>query len=180
MSLTLFATYLFSMMVALTPLSQHAFYEKNDVTASRYEVISMTMARVIGGETMPDGERLKVGAVMVSIGDAESHWNAAVVSCEKGGDNDRAWGPWQTQLPKAKVCESTEAAFKLALTMVKTSFLACKELALADRLSWYTDGKCRHNWKRSSWRMNRALAWVKAHPFTTNVTSFNTVAVEVQ
>lgn len=175
----LFAKYLLTLMVTLTPVGQHAFYESSEVTESRYTSLSETMARVIGGETAPDGELLKLGAVMVSIGDAESHWNADVVSCVKGGDGDRAWGPWQTQLPKEKVCRSTEDALRLALGMVKTSFLACKHLQVSDRLSWYTDGKCRSNWKRSGWRMNRALAWVKVHPFTVNVTPSNRFAVEV-
>ncbi len=177
MTVHAFASYLLAMMLAFTPAKEHSFYEPANITLTRYASISQTMAEVILAEPIADTERLKVGAVMVSIGDAESHWNAAVVSCAKGGDGDRAWGPWQTQLPKQRVCESTRSALVLALGMVKTSFLACKHLTVPDRLSWYTDGHCIADWKRSRWRMGRALSWLTGHPFTVNDSPFNAVAI---
>jgi len=195
MTISTLAAYLMTMMLALAPVSRHAYYEKQDVTLARYTNITNVIAEGVISESMPKGmtekeqeeERVKIGAVMVSIGDVESgNWNADVVSCAKGGDNDTAWGPWQTQLPKVQVCDSTRAALRLALGMVKRSFLICKELPSGDRLSWYTDGgawnrsvKNRERAsRRSQFRMNRALFWVKTHPFTVNATPF--VAVEVQ
>lgn len=185
-SSNLFAAYLLGFMLALTPVSKHAYYEKESVTTFRYIDIAQTIADVVMTEKMADDALVKVGAVMVSIGDAESGgWRADVVSCAKGGDNDMSWGPWQTQLPKAQVCEGTKSAARLALGMVKRSFLICKDLPSADRLSWYTDGgawnasadrKARSR-KRSNFRMNRALSWVAQHPFTVNVDSLNTPVI---
>jgi Tfp pilus assembly protein PilV len=170
------AAYFLASMVSFTPTSQHAYYEPEAVTQARYAAIAEALAEVMLAEPMSDSERLKVGVVMVSIGDAESDWRADVVSCSKGGDHDKSWGPWQTQLPKAQVCEGTRSAARLALGMVKRSFLICKELPTPARLSWYTDGgawnssperKARAN-RRSSFRMIRALAWVKQHPLNTS------------
>lgn len=167
------AAYFMTLMLTLTPLDQHAYYEKSAVTQARYEALSTDIAAVVLAEDMPQEERVRVGAVMVNIGDAESHWKEDAVTCAKGGDHDAAWGPWQTQLPKEQVCASTREAARLALGMVKKSFLACKHLPTTERLSWYTDGgqwnltperKARAA-KRSQWRM-RSLAWVKEHPFT--------------
>jgi hypothetical protein len=172
------AAYLMAAMLSFTPTSQHAYYEKSAVTSERYATIANDLAVVMLAQDMPDAERLKVGSVMVSIGDAESHWNADVVACKKGGDNDRAWGPWQTQLPKAEVCKDTRSAATLALGMVRYSLAACKRMPLGDRLSWYTDGRCMTKWQRSRYRLNRALAWVNQHPFTVNVTPFGALAVD--
>lgn len=172
MSLVLLKAYFLAAMLWWTPLSEHAYYEARTVTETRYTEIAQTIAEVVLAERMSDSEKIKVGVIMVSIGDAESNWNEAVVSCSRGGDHGRAWGPWQTQLPKEDVCVSTTSALRLALGMVKRSFLLCKELPAADRLSWYTDGG---QWNRSAesrtraarrsrQRMNRALAWVASHP----------------
>lgn len=158
------AAYIFQLMMLLTPVKEHNYYESVQATVIRYTTVAATLAGVMVEQNMPDAERLKIAAVMVSIGDAESHWNADVVSCKKGGDHERAWGPWQTQLPKDKVCASTKEAARLALGMVKTSLLTCKHLKASDRLSWYTDGRCIADWKRSQWRMGRALTYVAQHP----------------
>lgn len=183
-ALAAMAAYFMTLMLTLTPLNQHAYYEKTEVTQARYEALSTDIAAVVLAENMPNDERVRVGAVLVNIGDAESHWKASEVSCVKGGDHDAAWGPWQTQLPKERVCSSTREAARLALGMVKRSFLVCKDLPARDRLSWYTDGgawslspehKTRAA-KRSQWRM-RSLSWVKQHPFTVNVEPFSNFAI---
>lgn len=181
------AAYFLAAMLHFTPVSAHAYYEKPAVTEARYASIADTLAEVMLEETMPDSERLQVGLVMVSIGDVESYWRSDVVSCAASGDHGLAWGPWQTQLPKAKVCASTKSAARLAVGMVRDSFLACKDVPVPDRLSWYTDGgkwnasieRRERAHKRSSFRMNRALTWVKDHPFTVNVIPSSFIAIEV-
>lgn len=173
MSVAAFASYLMVFMLSLTPVEQHAYYERAEVTTARYVDISQSLAQVMLEQPMPDAERVKVGAIMVLIGNEESHWNEASVSCAKGGDNGKAWGPWQTQLPKENVCRGVAPAARLAVEMVKQSFLACKHLPPPGRLSWYTDGgswnvspsRRARAFKRSEWRMTRALSWVKEHPF---------------
>ena len=173
MNTVLLASYFFTAMTAATPLEQHANYEPVETTRARYADLALTIAEGVQAEDMPDLERLKICTTMVMIADAESHQRADVVTCAKGGDGDKAWGPWQTQRPKEQVCASLPAAFRIALGMVKQSLKECRALPAKDRLSWYTDGG---SWnltpanraraaKRSQWRLGRALDYVAKHPF---------------
>lgn len=156
--------YLLQAMMVWVPIEDHAFREKREITEARYSSIADDIADVLSAETFPTEEdRLKIAVTMVSIGAAESHFVASVDSCDTSGDHGKAWGIWQVQGHKAKTCESRKSALVVALGIVKTSLRVCADLPLNDRLSFYTDGKCKKDWQRSAWRFGRALSYVKNH-----------------
>lgn len=183
------AAYLLTAMVAWVPLSyHHVFDRKEQVTRDRYESIAEDIAAVsldpaqkplfadvhskVTGELVQDG-RMETALLLTSIASWESHFEAAVDSCELVGDNGHAFSMWQMHQPRARVCGDRRAAIRVAIGMIRESFDSCNQWGaqnrivpvLADKLSFYTDGYCHTNWKRSRERMERAIGWWKEHAY---------------
>jgi hypothetical protein len=161
------ASYLLSAMTNWVPKSQHAYYEKQEITDARYMDIATAIAEVsldpdqdplFGGD---DG-RIKTALVMASVASHESFFNDRVVHCLKAGDHGLAWGSWQTHSGKTRTCRDLKTAATIALGMMRHSIEHCKGRPLADRLSLYTNGQCIASYA-SQVRMNRAIKWYTAH-----------------
>lgn len=162
------ASYLLSAMMSWVPLSNHSYYEKERDTLLRYTDLAITMATAVSDSNRTpvfEGEdgRVKTGLLMASIASTESAYARAAVICKVGGDNGIAWGAWQTHTDKARTCASLSNAAGLALNYVEISFHWCRKGNPLDRLSGYTDGRCRTS-NQSRRKISRALKWYKENP----------------
>lgn len=171
--MTPLGAYILAFIVGKVPPEQHSYYEKLEVTQTRYESISEDIATVSLEDPLfeddEDGE--KTGTLIASVATLESFLRADVDSCKIGGDKDkdgiyRAWTLWQLHANKKKVCESRLAGARVAREMMRASFKQCHFLPFLDRLGVYTDGFCKKNWNRSRNRIKRAVDWVRLHPFS--------------
>jgi hypothetical protein len=169
----LLATYIFTAMASWVPISDHTYYEKPEITTVRYHEIANTIAEVaLEPETKPifegDDGRIKTALILASIASSEGFFRQDVDNCKVGGDNNQAWGLWQTHASKKQVCSSRTVAAHIALDMIHTSFMECKNFKVMDRLSIYTDGKCHDNWGRSRYKMFRAMDYLSKHKLELN------------
>ena len=170
-TVTNLAIYVFAAMTTWVPMSNHSFYEKEEITHSRYESIANTIAEVslnedkspIFNDEDDAINRAKTALLLASIASYESSFKKSVDSCKEGGDNGLAWGLWQTHSNKKKTCANRLTAAYIALGMVNRSFKFCSKQHLLDKLSIYTDGRCKDNWYRSRSRIMRALSWHQKH-----------------
>lgn len=167
------ASYLLSAMISWVPLKDHSYYEKEDVTLLRYSEIALAMADAALDEARTpvyDGDegRIKTALLLASIGSSETGFEQLAVTCKRNGDDGIAFGPWQTHTNRYKTCNHLNAAAGFALDIVETSFTWCHQvnpkLGPLDRLSGYTDGRCRESWE-SRKKISRALNWYAKNPF---------------
>jgi len=162
--------YILTAMVSWVPVTDHSYYEKPETTMERYTDIANTIVDVaMDPENKPlfEGEdgRVKTALLIASVASSEGFFREDVDSCKIGGDNGKAWGLWQTHAPKKKVCASRKNAATIALGMMANSFAVCKAYPIMDRMSVYTDGRCQKNWKRSRYKMERAMSWYANNKF---------------
>lgn len=167
--------YLLAAAKAFVPTTNHAYYEKPEVTEARYESIAQTVADVSFTHPLwsDDVDGIKTGLILLSISGYESSFKNDIDSCKVGGDKDKkgvfhAWTLWQLHANKEKVCANRAAGATAAVYTVKHSFEICKDYPFNDRLSVYTDGVCKKNWWRSSSRISRAMKWYNDHPYKQN------------
>lgn len=166
--------YLIAFLESSVPLTDHAYYERLEITKARYESIAETIAEVSVEAPLfaDDADGVKTGALLASIAGFEGALRDDIDNCKRGGDPHpvtkvyQAWTLWQLHANKEKVCASRVAGARVAREMIRHSFKTCHKLAVPDRLSVYTDGVCKSNWSRSRHRMERASRWVSTHPFT--------------
>lgn len=162
------ANYIFAAMIFWVPVSDHSYYEKPEITIARYHDIATSIAEsALDSEQDPlfteeDG-RIKTALLLASVASSEGFFREDIDSCKKGGDNGLAWGLWQTHASKKLVCSSRKEAIGIALKMMRQSFVSCKNLSVLDRMSVYTDGQCHSNWKRSRFKMSRAINYLNTH-----------------
>lgn len=161
------AHYLLQAMLAWVPLSQHSFYEKKNSSLLRYSSIALASSETILDKKIApvfdnDEDKVKTSLLLVSIPSSETGFVKSAVECFISGDNGQAWGPWQTHTPKKETCNNLLAAAGFAMNYITISFDWCKKLPLQDRLSGYTDGKCRSS-SESQRKVGRALSWYNAH-----------------
>jgi hypothetical protein len=162
--MNVFVNYVLSAMMYWVPITDHAYYEDNDITLSRYTEIATTIVEVsMDPNNKPlfdeDDGRIKTALLLASVASSESSFKQKVDSCEIGGDHGLAWGLWQTHADKKQVCSSRTIAANIALEMMRTSLTKCKKYPLMDRMSIYTDGRCHTNWQRSHLKMYRLVSW---------------------
>lgn len=144
-------------------------YEPVRQTEQRYSELAATIAAVVldtNHEPMFEGEygRVKEALLLASIASYESNFERDMMNCKITGDSGIAFGPWQTHTKKNETCNNIISAATHALRMARTSLDWCKGQRLPDRLSGYTDGKCRTS-QASRNRMNRALNYFKENNF---------------
>lgn len=166
MTVPALVAYLLYFMIAAVPLEHHAYYEHRGRTEKRYVEIATAIARVaLDPDEKPvfDGDRIKTALLLASIASYEGIYRHDITRCEKSGRGN-AWGLYQFEGPKEKVCGSLEQATRHALHMVWSSWFVCYDHDEADKLSFYTDGKCIKNWQRSRSRVERALRWWEKYP----------------
>lgn len=164
--------YIFVFLNSIVPITNHSYYEQLETTRVRYESVAETIATVSQESPLfvDDSDGVKTATILASIALAESHIRADVDTCKIGGDKDKngnytAWTLWQMHLPKKVVCSSRLVGARHAREFVRLSFKTCERLSLVDRLSFYTDGICKKDWRRSQDRIKPAIKWVAAHPF---------------
>lgn len=168
--LEILTNYILAAMISWVPLNQHNHLEEEEVTSQRYHDIAETIAEVSLDPTLEplfEGEdgRVKTALLLASVASSESNFQNDVDTCHRGGDLGLAWGLWQTHAPKILVCSDRKVAVKIALEMMRYSFQHCHHLALDDRMSIYTDGKCHKNWRRSKFKVNRAISYINSNSF---------------
>ncbi len=162
------ASYLLSAMVSWVPPASHSYYENKKSTLLRYSKLAIVMAETALDDSRKpvfegnDG-RIKTGLLLASIASTESGYERRAVTCQRGGDHNIAWGPWQTHTNKHKTCSNLNDAAGMALNYIEISFHWCEKGNEMDRLSGYTDGRCRHSWQ-SRRKISRALNWYKHNP----------------
>jgi hypothetical protein len=169
-------TYILSAMTAWVPITDHAYYERREITEARYVSIANTVVETAYDDKRKplfEGEdgRIKSALLLAAIASTESFFIKDVDTCRRGGDCEGghclAWGDWQTHSNRWRTCSSRATAADIAYNWIQNSFDVCKMKGypMLDRLSVYTDGHCHWNWERSRTRMLRALNWLKGHPF---------------
>lgn len=159
----LLASYLLKSMLFWVPLESHSFYEEKQDTLNRYVKIAIAISETISEDNNlsvfeNDKDKIKEGLLLASIASTESGFQKNVVECKTSGDHGAAWGPWQTHTNKKETCNDLVYAAKMALNYIQISFQWCNQLSLSNRLSGYTDGKCRESWE-SQRKINRALQY---------------------
>ncbi len=160
------ANYVMIAMMAWVPLSDHAYYEKEEQTLERYQDIAFTIAEVASErDPLFQGENgvIKTALLLASIASTEGVFRKDVDTCKVGGDFGMAWGLWQTHYSKYLTCSDRKVAANIAFDMIEDSFKWCKRYPMLDHLAIYTDGKCSRNQQRSRFRMSRALDWYEKH-----------------
>jgi len=154
------AAWLFAFAAELVPPTSHSYLgETLDETEQRYESYSDDVADVAldpEEEPLQGLDRIRSAAVLIVVTARESAFRRDVMACERPGMG-HAWGPLQFQGPKALVCRSQRQAIRWGYAMLRESFARCAHLPMADRASFYSDGKCIRDWKRSRVRVAPAL-----------------------
>lgn len=144
-------------MMSWVPISDHAWVDRNEAaTLGRYADLAFTISEVTLSEPPVTEDHPSTALLLASVGAFESAYRADIMTCAKSG-RGHAWGPFQYQGDKRRVCASLEQATRFALGMVRESFEVCHKLEVRDRLGFYTDGRCVKRWYRSRSRIDAAF-----------------------
>jgi len=174
-------TYLLAAMMAWSPLAEHEYYESREETFARYVAIAQTVAKValdpaepplFGG---PDG-RTETALFMTSVAFYESGGFRRDVELGIGkhgrGDSGRSWCLMQVNVGSGTTAErwtgpdlvnDREKCFRAGLHRMRESFTHCKGQTFIDRLSGYTDGRCKDGADAAHRRTNRAVQFWESH-----------------
>ncbi len=174
--------YLISAMLAWSPPRDHEYYEAREDTVARYAGIAQTIARVVldpaepplfGG---PDG-RAETGLFISSVAFYESGGFRRDVELGTGshsrGDRGRSWCLLQVNIGGGMTAErwtgpelvnDQEKCIRAGLHRMRESFMRCHAQTFVDRLSGYTDGRCRDGADASHRRTIRAIDFWEKHP----------------
>ncbi len=156
------------------PMRMHAYYENPKRTDKRYWHVATVIAHEVRQVESPfddDPDRVELALLLAAISSKESHLIHDIVYCKKAGMG-QAYGVFQSESPKAKVCGDGKAdpvvtATRLAIEQVATSFFVCRELPVAERLALYANGM---EWntdkakRRSRARVEPAIRYFLEHP----------------
>ncbi len=169
------AAYFFGAMHSMYPESNHHFYEPQAVTEARYHQFAEDIAQVVLDPRVKPlfkGEygQIKTGLLLISLAYFETSYRQDFFDCTRTGDHGLSFGPFQTQRYPDTTCQGTVQAAWVAIDMIHESFEICHGLPdIQYRLAEYTDG---NGWNtkrakdRSFYRMNKAMYYFYAHPFT--------------
>jgi len=178
--------YLLPAMFSWVPVSNHAYYEKEDVTKARYESIATDIAGVALVEKplyVGDLGQVKTALLMASIASFESNFTAQVDDGRRRGDHGTAfcimqvrpgWGiflndsgyDFAVHRPKDWRDANQDIIFKgedLLKDRQKCLTVAVHMLR-QDGISGYT-GEGNTAGRVSTSRLNRAKSWLANHPF---------------
>jgi hypothetical protein len=164
--------YILGAMRAWVPEAEHRSFERPEVTADRYDAIAADIALAVDGRPDAPAAALR----LASIAALESRYAASVDSCRVHGGTraSAAWGIWQLTGPKDLCSGGRVRGAKMALALVDQSLDKCKSLPAADRLAYYTDGRCNLpavRYRRSRDRLVPAIKYAKVHPFAASDSS---------
>jgi hypothetical protein len=173
--------YVLSAMLTWSPPLQHQYYERPEATLARYDGIAKTIAEValdpaepslFGG---PDG-RAETALFIASVAFYESGGYRRDVQLGTGthgkGDGGRSWGLMQINIGNRDTAEhwvgtdlvnDPAKCIRAGLHRMRESFTHCHALAFNDRLSGYTDGRCREGAVAAHRRTERAVAFWEEH-----------------
>jgi hypothetical protein len=156
--------YLLAAMLAWSPPADHEYYEPREETVARYITIARTIAEValdpaepplFGG---PDG-RAETALFIASVAFYESGGFRRDVELGTGkrarGDAGRSWCLMQVNQNKC---------IRAGLHRMRESFRHCSGQTFLDRLSGYTDGRCRDGANAAHRRTKRAVEFWEQHP----------------
>jgi hypothetical protein len=174
--------FLLAAMLAWSPPKDHEYYEPRDETIARYLKIAETIARVamdpaepplFGG---PDG-RSETALFIASVAFYESGGFRRDVELGVGkharGDSGRSWCLMQVNIGSgmtderwtgADLVSDQDKCIRAGLHRMRESFNHCTKQTFIDRLSGYTDGRCRDGADASHRRIKRAVEFWHKHP----------------
>jgi hypothetical protein len=174
--------YLLAAMLAWSPPADHEYYEPREETVARYVTIARTIAEValdpaepplFGG---PDGRAetalfiasvafyesggfrrdVELGTGKRARGDAGRSWCLMQVNIGGGVTEDRWTGP--------DLVNDQDKCIRAGLHRMRESFRHCSGQTFIDRLSGYTDGRCRDGANAAHRRTKRAVEFWEQHP----------------
>lgn len=183
------SAYILTAMTAWVPINQHAYYEKEEETTTRYENIATDIAQVALNPSEPplfagdpDVARVKTALLVTSFASLESSFKASVDDGRERGDHGTAWCLMQIRPALGLFLEGTGYDFAVhrpkqwrvenADRILKgTDLIATRTTCLIvglhmlrqDKIYGYTgEGK---GGKKAEHRLNRAKKWYAEHPF---------------
>jgi hypothetical protein len=175
-------TYLLAAMMAWSPLADHEYYESREETFARYVAIAQSVAKVALDPAEPPlfggpNARMETGLFMTSVAFYESGGFRRDVELGLGkhgrGDSGRSWclmqvnvggGTTEERWTGPELVNDREKCFRVGLHRIRQSFVHCKDRTFIDRLSGYTDGRCRDDANASHRRTKRAIEYWESHP----------------
>ncbi len=174
--------YLFAAMLLWSPPADHQYYEPREETLARYAGIARTIAKValdpaepplFGG---PEG-RAETGLFVTSVAFYESGGFRRDVELGTGkharGDGGRSWCLMQVNIGTGRTEErwtgpelvnDQDKCIRAGLHRMRQSFRHCTGQTFVDRLSGYTDGRCRDGADAAHRRIGRAVEFWASHP----------------
>jgi hypothetical protein len=174
--------YLISAMLAWSPPADHEYYEPRGETVARYAVIAQSIAEVALDPAEPplfgglDG-RAETALFISSVAFFESGGFRRDVELGTGkharGDGGRSWCLMQVNVGHGVTAErwsgpdlvnDRSKCIRAGLHRMRESFQHCKGQTFIDRLSGYTDGRCRDGADAAHRRTRRAVQYWEAHP----------------
>lgn len=174
--------YLFAAMLAWSPVFEHEYYEPREETLARYVGIARTIAKVALDPTEsplfggPDA-RAETALFVSSVAFYESGGFRRDVELGTGkhsrGDSGRSWCLMQVNIGGGTTAEhwsgpelvnDQEKCIRAGLHRMRESFEHCKGQTFVDRLSGYTDGRCRDGADAAHRRTRRAIDFWERHP----------------
>ena len=145
-------SFLLSAMIQWNPPSQHAFYHQGEeYTINRYEDIAHDLAVValieepldVFSHEYDDEARAHTALLIAAVSSYESGgFREDVDRHLKKGDSGHSVCVAQIWLRPGEVIQSRQDCFRLALSRLRESFVACRTLPINERLAVYASGKC--------------------------------------
>jgi hypothetical protein len=169
--------YLVAAMIGWVPLHAHTPSETLDDVHARYESIARDAVSVAFDEAEapvfsgPEG-RTQTALLMLSIASYESGYRKKVDGGTTLGDHGHSYCLMQVRVGSGITREGWSGpdliadrrlCFRAGLHILRSSFGACRTLAVDDRLSAYATGHCFADAAISRSRVGRARAWREAH-----------------
>jgi hypothetical protein len=174
--------YLLTAMLAWSPTHDHEYYEAREETLARDAAIARTIAEValdpaepplFGG---PDA-RAETALFVSSVAFYESGGFRRDVELGTGkhsrGDSGRSWCLMQVNIGGGMTAEhwtgldlvgDRAKCIRAGLHRMRESFEHCTGQTFVDRLSGYTDGRCRDGADAAHRRTLRAVQFWEKHP----------------
>ncbi len=174
--------YLLAAMIAWSPPHEHGYYEPREETLARYEAIARTIANVVMDPAEPPlfggpNGRAETGLFVASVAFYESGGFRRDVYLGTGkharGDAGKSWCLMQVNIGGGRTAEDwtgldlvndQDKCIRAGLHRMRESFVHCKSQTFIDRLSGYTDGRCRDGADAAHRRIRRAVDFWAQHP----------------
>jgi hypothetical protein len=143
MTFEVLAAFVLALLQTLVPEAQHAWrHELPNDTHERYVALAEAVAEVSLDEPpLPGLDPMRTAYVLASVAAKESSLRADIMDCRAPGMGG-ARGPFQAERRNnwLRACESYSSATRLALDMLRESWVVCVHLPELERGAFYTGG----------------------------------------